>query len=98
MAVPFMVSYALRQTYDAILSIDEVSHEVLPDGRLKVTFVTSGIMPTTAKIKTTIWAIFGVPIQRVDEVNVEELQSGLLLKKYRITAILTPIGTRVGLR
>jgi len=89
---------------ESLLEIDETYHERLPDGRLKVVFVTTGVYPDTAKIKTWIWSIFGLPVQKVDECTVEELQSGPLLKRYRVTVVLSPFveGARrdlsVGLR
>jgi len=87
----FFISLAAYQAINTIWEIDETYHEHLPDGRMKVVFVTTGILPTTAKIKTWIWSIFGVPVQKIDEATVEELQAGPLLKRYKITVILTPL-------
>jgi len=84
------MSFLVTTAVSTLLEIDETYHERLPDGRLKVVFVTTGIIPTATKIKTWIWGIFGLPVQKVDEMTVEELQSGPLLKRYRITVILSP--------
>jgi len=85
-----IISAAIGTAVNAIFEIDEVHHEKLPDGRLKVVFVTTGVMPDVAKIKTWFWAVFGLPVQKVDECTVEELQSGPVLKRYKITVVLSP--------
>jgi hypothetical protein len=74
-----------------MLEIDELSTERLPDGRIRVVFVTSGVHPTLAQIKTAVWSIVGLPVQVPDEVGVEELQSGSLVKRYRVTVVLRPV-------
>jgi hypothetical protein len=75
----------------AMLEIDELSTEKLPDGRIRVVFVTSGVHPTLAQIKTVVWSIVGLPVQMPDEVSVEELQSGSVVKRYKVTVILRPV-------
>jgi hypothetical protein len=85
------VAGLVNQTVKVFLEIDELSTEKLPDGRLKVVFVTSGVHPTLAQIKTVVWSIIGLPVQVPDEVTVEELQSGSVVKRYRVTVILKPI-------
>ncbi len=82
--VAAIINFAL----ETLLEIDEVYHETLPDGRLKCVFVTTGVHPDAAKIKTAIWALFGLPVQKPDEIHVETLQAGPVLKRYRITVIL----------
>lgn len=76
---------------EALLEIDEMQTEVLPDGSLQVVFVTTGFKPELAEIKTKIWALLGIPAQVVKEVRVEELQAGPIFKRYKITAILEPL-------
>ena len=80
-------SYAIG----SLLQIDEMQAEPQPDGTLRVVFVTTGVHPSLAKIKTAIWAIFGLPVQTPEDVTIEELQSGPVLKRYRITVILRPV-------
>jgi hypothetical protein len=75
----------------AMLEIDELSTEKLPDGKIRVVFVTSGVHPTMAQIKTVVWSIVGLPVQVPDEVSVEELQSGSVVKRYRVTVVLRPV-------
>ncbi len=86
-----ILSWSFNESLGALFEIDEIAHETLPDGRIKVIFVTSGIDPNLAKIKTTIWSIFAVPLQRPEEITVEELQKGAVIKRYRITVILRPL-------
>ena len=80
---------------ETLLEIDEVSHEVLPDGRLKTVFVTTCLVEDLAKIKTALWALLAPPMQTVDEVNVETLQAGPITKRVRVTVITKPIFGRV---
>jgi len=82
-----LINYALG----TLMEIDETYHEKLPDGRLKVVFVTSGIKPETAQVKTALWAILGIPVQAVDSVEIEELQTGPIIKRYKVTVILKPL-------
>jgi len=86
-----VIAAIISETLEALMEIDETYHEVLPDGRLKVVFVTTGVIPDTAKIKTAIWALLAPPMQKVDDVQVEVLQKGPLLSRYRITVILSPL-------
>jgi len=85
-----IIGSLLSFVVETILEIDEMYHEKLPDGKLKVVFVTTGVHPDVAKIKTWAWAVFGLPVQKVDEVTVEEEQRGSLLKRYKITVVLSP--------
>lgn len=85
------MSFIISAFISTLLEIDEVYSERLPDGRLKVVFVTTGLADTTAKIKTAIWALLAPPVQRVDDVQVEELQSGLISKRYKVTVYLKPL-------
>jgi hypothetical protein len=86
-AVSFLISQALA----ALFEVDEIKQEKLPNGKLRVTFVTSGIHPDLAKIKTALWAFSAIPVQRVDEVKIEELQAGPIIKRYQITVTLAPL-------
>jgi predicted RNA polymerase sigma factor len=72
----------------ALFEIDELKQEKLPDGRLRVVFVTSGLHPDLARIKTVLWALSAVPPQLVDSMEVEELQSGVIVKRYQVVATL----------
>jgi len=85
-----LLSGPLTGALEALQEVDEVSQEKLPDGRIKVIFVTSGINPDLTKIKTWLWSLFAVPVQLIDEYNIETLQSGPLIKRYKITVILKP--------
>jgi hypothetical protein len=89
--VSALLAMTFGYAYESLLEIDEVHQERLPDGSLKVVFVTTGVHPTLTQIKTTLWAIFGFPLQLPSEYNVEELQSGPLLKRYRVTVVLRPL-------
>ena len=72
----------------SLLEIDELQQEKIDDERVRVTFVTSGVHPSLAKVKTTLWAILGVPVQGIEDVQIEEIASGPLIKRYKITAVL----------
>jgi hypothetical protein len=85
-----VLAMPLSDAMESLTEIDEIAQEKLPDGSLRVTFVTSGVNPSLAKIKTLIWAVFGLPVQLIKECNVETLQSGPIVKRFRITVTLLP--------
>jgi len=80
----------LGYVWDSVWEIDEMESQKNPDGTITVTFITTGLHPDTAKIKTLVWSIFGLPVQKPDQIQIEELQSGPVLKRYRITVTLKP--------
>jgi hypothetical protein len=86
-----LISYLIVQAMAALFEIDELKQERLPDGKLRVVFATSGLHPDLAKIKTALWALSAVPPQVVDEAEVEELQSGVIVKRYQVTVTLKPL-------
>jgi hypothetical protein len=86
-----ILAMPLSDAMESLTEIDEISQEKLPDGSLRVTFVTSGVHPSLAKIKTLVWAVFGLPVQYIKECNVETLQSGPVIKRFRVTVTLLPI-------
>ncbi|MEM1672356.1 MAG: hypothetical protein QXT86_09940 [Archaeoglobaceae archaeon] len=75
----------------AVFEIDEMSTEKLPDGRVKVTFLTTGLHEETCRIKTTMWALLSPPMQRVDDVKITELQRGPVYKRYKVEVVLSPL-------
>jgi hypothetical protein len=85
------LSYLVVQAMAALFEVDELKQEKLPDGKLRVVFVTSGVHPDLVGIKTVLWALSAVPPQLVDEVKVEELQRGVIVKRYQVTATLRPL-------
>jgi len=86
-----LISYMIAQAIGALFEVDELKQEKSPDGKVRVVFVTSGLHPDLAKIKTALWAFSAIPIQRVEDYKVEELQSGLIVKRYQITITLAPL-------
>jgi hypothetical protein len=86
-----LAAMTLGYMYDSILEVDEVYQERLPDGTMKVVFVTTGVHPTLTQIKTTLWAVFGLPLQMPVEYYVEEIQSAPFFKRYKVTVILSPL-------
>jgi hypothetical protein len=85
------LTYLIAQAIGALLEIDELKQERLKDGRLRVVFVTSGVHPDLVGIKTVLWALSAVPPQLVDEVEVEELQKGVIVKRYQVVVTLRPL-------
>jgi hypothetical protein len=86
-----IISYLIAQAIAALFEVDELKQEKLPDGKVRVIFVTSGVHPDLAKIKTALWAFSAVPVQRIEDYKVEELQSGPIIKRYQITVTLAPL-------
>ena len=85
-----LMSLAMGYVFEAITEIDEMESTKNPDGTITVTFLTTGLHPDTAKIKTLVWSLVGLPVQKPDKIEIEELQSGPLLKRYKITVTLKP--------
>lgn len=81
----------ISASIEALFEIDEVSSEPLPDGRVRVVFVTTGLHPDLAKVKTAIWAMLSPPAQKVDEVKVYEVQRGPIAKRYRVEVVMKPL-------
>jgi len=77
----------------ALMEINEVEAKRLSDGRLQTVFITSGVSPEAVKLKTLLWSLAAPPVQRPEDVRVEELQAGPLhaVKRYRITVTLRPL-------
>ena len=75
---------------EALLEIDEMSSTKNPDGTITVEFITTGIRPKFVQIKTALWAIFGLPVQKIENVQVEQLQAGPITKRYKVTVTLAP--------
>jgi hypothetical protein len=86
--MPLLTFLSYIRNLRTLGEIDEFSAEKQPDGSLKVAFVTSGVHPTLAQVKTLVWAVLGLPVQVPIEFSVEELQSGLVVKRYKVTVIL----------
>lgn len=86
-----LVVNAINSFISALFEIDEVKSEKLPDGRVKVSFVTTGLADPTTKVKTALWALLAPPLQKVDGVNVVELQRGPLAKRYLVEVVLKPL-------
>lgn len=81
----------ISASLEALFEIDEVTSEPLPDGRVRVVFVTTGLHPELAKIKTVVWAMLSPPAQKVDEVKVFEVQRGPVAKRYRVEVVMKPL-------
>ena len=89
MAVSSIVA-AIQALLTSLGEVDEINQERLPDGRVKVTALVTGINPNAVKWKVYAWALFGLPAQKVDEVVIEELQ-GNILKRYKVEIVLRPL-------
>jgi hypothetical protein len=74
-----------------VLRVDEVSVERIPDGRMRVTFMASGMGPTAVKLKAWLWSVaLTTPVKKIDDLTVEEVHRGTLFKRYRVIAIVSP--------
>ena len=80
---------------ESLLQVDEVSVEKNPDGSVTVVLLTTGLHPSLARVKVLLWSLLGLPVQSPDEVVIEELQSGPVLKRYRVTVRLRPAWERL---
>lgn len=85
------MSFVISSLVSTLLEVDEVSTEPLPDGKVKVTFLTTGINEDLVALKTKVWALLCPPLQRVESVKVYELQRGPLTKRYKVEVVLRPL-------
>jgi len=74
----------------ALGEIDEIDYDRLPDGRVRVKLVTTGVHPDLTKIKVALWAFVAPPVQKIDDITVTPLQ-GRVFKRYLVTATLSPV-------
>lgn len=81
----------LLESLQSIFEMDEVYQEPLPDGRLRVVFLTTGISDNLVRLKTYLLAALNLPVQIPEEVKVHQDQAGALFKRYRIEVVLKPL-------
>lgn len=67
----------------AFLEFDEVKAETIGDD-VQYTILTTGVMPEACKLKTLIWSYLAPPVKKLDIVSIEEVEAGLVTKRYKI--------------
>jgi len=84
----------LKSIIGALGEIDEIEYDTLPDGRVRVRLVTTGVHPDLTKIKVALWALVAPPFQKIDDITVTPVQ-GRVFKRYLVTATLSPIASKL---
>lgn len=74
--------------------MDRFSLQRNPDGTADVGLTTTGLHPTLVSLKTKLFVGFGAPLQRVPEVEIEEVQRAIIGKRYNVRAKLVPLFQR----
>lgn len=79
----------------AILEIDEIEASKHGD-EVYYTFVTTGVNPSLAQIKTKIWALIAPPVKRLEVLAIEPIEVGPITKRYKIYVKGKVIGKTLG--
>lgn len=80
-----MCAFLLSSLASAILEIDEIS-AVKVGEEIEYTFLTTGVLPSLAELKTRLWAYMAPPIKRLEVTSIEPLESGPICKRFMIRA------------
>jgi len=90
------MAFVVNAIIGTLLEIDEMTY-LVTDDEVIVKFVTTGIMPELAELKTKIWALIGLPPKTCRVESVEEVQKGPLgiTKRYVIDARFPKKGFRL---
>lgn len=67
----------------SLFEIDEVEASKFGD-EVYYTFLTTGVLPSLAQIKTKIWAYLAPPVKRLEVLAIEEVERGPIAKRYKI--------------
>lgn len=67
----------------AFFEIDEVEASRVGN-EVYYTFVTTGLGPSVAELKTKLWAYMAPPVKRLEVLSIEPLEEGPVAKRYKI--------------
>ena len=67
----------------SFFEIDEVNATKRGD-TIEYTFLTTGILPATAELKTKIWAYLSPPVKRLEIVSIDVIEKGPITKRFKI--------------
>lgn len=89
------VASILGTAASAIFEIDEIEASRVGD-EVYYTFVTTGILPSLAELKTKLWAYMAPPVRRLEVLSITPLEEGPICKRYEIKVKGKPIGKTLG--
>ena len=67
----------------SFFEVDEIEASKFKD-EIYYTFVTTGILPKTAELKTKLWAYLAPPVKRLEVLSIEAIEVGPITKRYKI--------------
>lgn len=79
----------------AFFEIDELEAKKVGDV-VHYTFVTTGIHPTIAEIKTKLWALLAPPVKRLEVLSIKPIEEGPIAKRYKVHVKGSPIAKTLG--
>lgn len=79
----------------ALFEIDEIDAHRTGD-EVFYTFVTTGILPSLAELKTKLWALIAPPVKRLEVLSIEPIEEGPIAKRYKIRVKGKIIGKTLG--
>jgi len=73
--------------FSIIGEFDEISAEVLPDGRVRYKYLTTGLpIEELAKIKAKFWSIASLPAKFLKITDVRIVEQGPVFARFMVTA------------
>lgn len=79
----------------AFFEIDEVEASRVGD-EVHYTFLTTGLLPSIAELKTKFWAYLAPPVRRLEILSIEPIEEGPIAKRYKIRVKGRVIGKTLG--
>ena len=78
----------------SFLEIDEVG--VTKKGNIVTyTFLTTGILPSIAELKTKLWALVAPPMKRLEVVSITPVEEGYIAKRYKVVVKGTTVRSAI---
>lgn len=81
----------------AFFEIDEIEASRFGD-EIYYTFLTTGLAPSIAELKTKLWAYVAPPVKRLEILAIEPIEEGPIAKRYKIRVKGLIIGKTLGKR
>jgi len=73
--------------FSVVGEFDEISAEVLPDGRVRYKYLTSGLpIEQIAEIKAKLWSVASLPAKLLKITDVKIVEQGPVFARFLVTA------------
>ena len=89
------MAFVISSLAGALLEIDEIEAARIGD-EVHYTFLTTGVLPSLAELKTKLWAYIAPPVKRLQVVSIEPIEQGPITKRYKIKVVGKSLGRTIG--